>query len=156
MVSIVSLAVGIFFKFISPILFDYSLSRAAEMSVGVGLPLLLLAVYEWAVFGSKVQDPQFTAYQQWLAGRVMPSLDESEATDKSSASQNTFALRAIAISFALTGLGIAGLGINSGEDIELIAGVGAVIVVIAAWIGWSTRTRNADSVQNAVSVEDEF
>ncbi len=125
------------------------------MSVGVGLPLLLLALYEWGVFGSKVQDPQFTAYQQWLAGRVLPSFEVSEATDKTSASQNTFALRAIAISFALTGLGIAGLGINSGEDVGLIAGVGAVIVAVAAWVWWSARARNADSVRNAVSVGEE-
>ncbi|MPR33158.1 sodium/solute symporter [Cytophagaceae bacterium SJW1-29] len=142
MVSLISLGIGIFFKFISPLLFDYSLSRAAEMSVGVGVPFLLLALYEWVIYGSKTQDLQYVTYQNWLSSRVVPTIEVMEATDKSSDSQNTFALRAIAISFALTGLSIAGLGINSGEDVGLIAGVGLLIVAVAAWIGWSTRERN--------------
>ena len=140
-VSLISLSIGVFFKFISPLLFDYALSRAAEMSVGVGVPFLLLALYEWVIYSNTIQDSQYTAYQNWLAGREVPSLDASEAADQSSATQNTFALRAIAISFALTGVGIAGLGINGGRDIGLIAGIGLAIVAVAAWIGWSARTR---------------
>jgi solute:Na+ symporter, SSS family len=140
-VSLISLSIGIFFKFISPLLFDYSLSRAAEMSVGVGVPFLLLALYEWVIYRNTIQDAQYTAYQKWLSGRKVPSVEVSEAANQSSDTQNTFALRAIAISFALTGFGIAGLGINSGEDVGLIAGVGMLIVAVAAWIGWSTRTK---------------
>lgn len=150
MVSLISLGIGIFFKFISPPLFAYSLSRAAEMSVGVGVPFLLLALYEWVIFRNKAEDNQFIAYQHWLATHVVPTLEVPQTLDTTSASQNTFALRAIAISFALTGLSIVGLGINGGKDIGLIVGIGLLIVTVGGWVGWSARTRNAVSIENEV------
>ncbi len=45
-VTIVSLVVNLFFKFVSPPLIGFSLDRSQEMIVGVGLPLLLLFLYE--------------------------------------------------------------------------------------------------------------
>lgn len=139
-VSLVSLAVGLFFKFVTPTLFDFSLSRAAEMSLGVGLPLLMLGFYEWIVFKTKTQDQQYSQYQAWYATRdKVVEAEIANAVSGDTLSQNTFALRAIAISFALTGLGIAGLGINGGRDVGLIVGIGLVIVAVAGWIGWSTR-----------------
>ena len=68
-VSLVGLAVGLVFKFLTPAVFNFSLSRAAEMSVGVGLPLVMLAFFEWVVFKNKDQDEQFTRYQHWNASR---------------------------------------------------------------------------------------
>lgn len=50
-VTLVSLSVNLFFKFLSPLLFDFSLSRSEEMIVGVGLPFLLLLGYE--IIGEK-------------------------------------------------------------------------------------------------------
>jgi SSS family solute:Na+ symporter len=149
LVSLVSLAVGLIFKFLTPAVFNFSLSRAAEMSVGVGLPLTLLAFFEWVLFKNKTQDEQFTRYQQWNASRdQIVAAELSTATSTASSSQNTFALRAIAISFALTGLSIAGLGINGGRDVGLIVGIGMVIVAVGAWVGWSAREQNAVTVEN--------
>ena len=45
-VTLVSLTVNLFFKFISPTFLNFSLERSQEMIVGVGLPFLLLLVYE--------------------------------------------------------------------------------------------------------------
>ena len=150
LVSLVSLAVGLVFKFLTPAVFNFSLSRAAEMSVGVGLPLVMLAFFEWVVFKNKAQDEQFTRYQHWNASRdQIVAAELSTDIPATSSSQNTFALRAIAISFALTGLSIAGLGINGGRDMGLIVGIGLLIVVAGAWVGWSARGQNAVSVEKA-------
>ncbi len=145
-VALVSLAVGIFFKFISPPIFDFSLSRAAEMSLGIGLPMVLLAVFEWVVFRNKTEDGQFTRYQEWYLARSQPEVAQPAEASAAALSQNTFALRAIAISFTITGLSIAGLGINGGKDVELIVGIGLLIVAVGGWVAWTTRPRNAVSV----------
>ncbi len=140
LVSLVSLTAGLIFKFLTPAIFNFSLSRAAEMSVGVGLPLVLLAFFEWIVFRKKAKDEQFIRYQEWNVSRnQIVTAEVSTAISAASSSQNTFALRAIAISFALTGLSIAGLGINGGKDIGLIVGIGLLIVTVGGWVGWSTR-----------------
>ncbi|GAB2791983.1 hypothetical protein GCM10027275_41050 [Rhabdobacter roseus] len=142
LVSLVSLAVGLFFKFVTPLAFDYKLSRAAEMLVGVGLPFALLALFEWVLYRAKTTDVQYERFEQWRAGQQ--AADEAVARAEPTGqvpSQNTFALRAIAISFGLTGLGIAGLGIHAGRDVGLIVGVGLVILLVAGWVGWSARGR---------------
>jgi len=154
-VSLVSLTVGLFFKFVTPFLFDFSLSRAEEMSLGVGLPTLLLALFEWIVFRKKTQDKQYSEYQRWYEVRVLTEQQVSSEISASSASQNTFALRAIAISFALTGLSIAGLGINGGKGVGVIVGIGLVIVALGAWVGWSVRTQVAGRVHNPGNVKNE-
>ncbi len=146
-VALVSLAVGVFFKFITPVAFDFSLSRAAEMSLGISLPMVLLAVFEWLVFRNKTEDEQFTRYQEWYLARSRTKAAQPAEISAASVSQNTFALRAIAISFVLTGVSIAGLGINGGRDIGLIAGIGLLIVAVGGWVGWTTK--------NAVSVGKE-
>jgi SSS family solute:Na+ symporter len=45
-VTLISLTVNLFFKFLSPALLDFSLDRSEEMILGVGLPFLLLLGYE--------------------------------------------------------------------------------------------------------------
>ena len=143
LVSLVSLAAGLIFKFLTPAVFNFSLSRAAEMSMGVGLPLVLLAFFEWVLFRNKTQDEQFTRYQEWNTARNQVfEAKLSTPSSAASSSQNTFALRAIAISFALTGLSIAGLGINGGRDVGLIVGIGLAIVAVGGWVGWSARTKD--------------
>lgn len=140
-VSLVSLTAGIFFKFVTPFWFDFSLTRAEEMSLGIGLPTLLLALFEWIIFREKIQDQQYSEYQRWYEVRDLKEQQVSSEISESSSSQNTFALRAIAISFVLTGLSIAGLGINGGKDVGVIAGIGLVIVALGAWVGWSVRMK---------------
>ncbi|GHB79817.1 sodium:solute symporter family protein [Persicitalea jodogahamensis] len=139
-VSLLSLTVSLFFKFGTPLLFDFTLSRAAEMSLGVGLPLVLLAIFEWIVFKDKAEDDQYIAYQRWYTSRASEVPQPVAENSTGAVSQNTFALRAIAISFALTGLSIAGLGINGGRNVGLIVGIGLIIVALGAWVGWSART----------------
>jgi solute:Na+ symporter, SSS family len=51
MVTIITLLINAFFKFVSPLLFDFSLSRSAEMMLGVGLPVFLLTLFElWLAY----------------------------------------------------------------------------------------------------------
>jgi solute:Na+ symporter, SSS family len=159
-VALVSLGTGLFFKFITPVFLEFKLSRAAEMSVGVGLPFLLLALFEWVLYRNTKEDRQYIQYQQWLAGRTLARAEVPTAavstgavsTGAATATQNTFALRAIAISLAITGLGIAGLGIHAGENVGLIAGIGLTIVAVGAWVWWTSTPR---TLSPALKVPDQ-
>src|SRR5690606_3629937 len=51
--TLVSLAINIFFKFLSPVLLTFSLSRSEEMLVGVFVPLLLLLFFEFFPTGNR-------------------------------------------------------------------------------------------------------
>src|SRR5690554_957779 len=68
----ISLVINLFFKFISPTIFDFSLSRSMEMLVGVGLPFLLLACYEvYAILhGNVILYPDDTDTSQDDVGEI--------------------------------------------------------------------------------------
>lgn len=79
-VTLVSLSVNLFFKFLSPLLLGISLTRSEEMILGVGLPFLLLLGYE---FVGKKQ-------------RRFSVNDESEVLeprDSKSGTQNVFGIK---------------------------------------------------------------
>jgi len=54
--TIGGLLINLGFKFLVPVLFDFSLSRAAEMAVGVGVPTLMLAFFEIYGWVQKTRD----------------------------------------------------------------------------------------------------
>jgi len=97
----IALLSNLFFKIITPLFFDFKLSRAAENGLGIGLPLLLLCGYElWAKW-QKMEAPQSST-------TAAPAQVESElhtaAEQQAIAKQNQFGLRVIAGSLLFTGL----------------------------------------------------
>jgi solute:Na+ symporter, SSS family len=82
----VSLTTNLFFKILAPLLLDVKLSRAAENILGVGLPLLLLAGFEWwasrrianpLLGGSELQIPTSENF-------VMPTKEASQSASMDS------------------------------------------------------------------------
>lgn len=63
-VTIISLVLNLFLKFISPHALNLSLSRSMEMIVGVGIPILLLAFYE---IKFRLSPSENLAYEKYLA-----------------------------------------------------------------------------------------
>lgn len=112
----VSLTTNLFFKILAPILLDFKLSRASENILGVGLPLLLLAGFEWwassrrsritnpLVTGGGIANPdEHTQAMVDLQSNTQLTSDlQSEI--QATAQQNRFGLRVIAWSLAFTGL----------------------------------------------------
>lgn len=126
-ISIFSLLCGLFFKVITPALFEFKLSRTLETILGVGLPVLLLLFYELYAVSAKKWGPDFM---------VAKAVDQvsSEKESRAAQHQNVFGVKVIAISMAVVGTGIIVLGILATSFSQIVIGVGTLILVAAAFI----------------------
>lgn len=120
-----SLAINLFFKFISPPLFDLSLNRAEEMLVGVLVPLGILAAFEWWYYIDPSPVP---------SRPVIPAIAEDQGAsteDETGRSvQNNFALKVLGSALSVTGLLITVLGILAATGSGLVITVGMIILLI--------------------------
>jgi SSS family solute:Na+ symporter len=122
-VTVVSLSVNLFLKSVSPSLLGIKLDRTTETILGVGLPLLLLVVFEW--------------YNKF-AGKPLYSFNyhtEEEAPARNPAQhaaarqQNKFGVTVIGWSIAFIGLGILVLGLISYGQ-QIVKWIGLCISIL--------------------------
>ncbi|MCM5530390.1 sodium:solute symporter family protein [Parasegetibacter sp. NRK P23] len=130
-ISVISLVVSLFFKVLAPGMLGITLSRTMETVLGVGLPLLMLSVYETYAY---------------YVGNNIPFLHlntEGNAAFNSgeAVKQNIFGTRVIALSTAFVGLGITILGaIAENGNIALVTGVVVMLVALAVLIKMFVNT----------------
>lgn len=119
-----SLLINLFFKFISPVLFSFSLGRSSEMIVGVFLPIALLVLYE--IYG-KVENPQFKQYENYLERNNRIDLTDSLNDGQN---QNTYGYKVMG--WALIGIGLLffGLGIWGGGGSIYLFIMGSLIFLL--------------------------
>ncbi len=131
--TLFSLAINLFFKFISPWLFDISLNRANEMLVGVLVPLGVLALFE-LIHHLKGSSPTIVAYEMEAYPQAPPG----------PTSENYFAMRVIGISLAVTGAVIVFLGARAdlGRVLSMSIGIGVMLV---SWLLWRSSSRRLAS-----------
>lgn len=122
-ISIASLLVSLFFKVISPSLLGITLSRTMETLLGVGLPIILLLIFEWYALVTKKEIP----YLQIVADGA--TAGRNIVAEK----QNIFGIKVIAISTLFVGLGIAILGFVAANGM-MACMVGIIIIIIATSI----------------------
>ncbi|MEJ1239206.1 sodium:solute symporter family protein [Chryseolinea sp. T2] len=124
--TIIALTVGLFFKVIAPVLIGFKFNRTMETLVGVGLPLLVLALFEYYYYTSNLEAPEAAQFRNPPSEpkAITPAHEAAE-------SQNVFGVTVITIAAAVVGLGIFALGIAS-ENNTVVMLVGAVIFVLSA------------------------
>lgn len=126
--TIVSIFISGFFKFISPSLFDFSLSRSPEMIVGVIVPIIILSVFELYYRLNQTVNTQYQAYVEQQ--QIQQESSFSALAHKEGVAANTFARKVIAIGLILIGLLIAALGVSAMHGQVIIASIGLVISII--------------------------
>ncbi|MGV3640213.1 MAG: sodium:solute symporter family protein [Adhaeribacter sp.] len=134
--SLSSLALSLFFKFLTPFAFDFTLSKAAEMIVGIGFPLLVLAFFEWVVYRGLHESQEYASYREWYRGRALIKAAPTASQEAEGLAQNAFGIKAISVGLAITGGGIALLGLIAGQHQGLVAGMGLVILLISLPTWW--------------------
>lgn len=122
-VTMSSLAVNAFFKFVTPT-FGFSFNRAEEMLVGVLFPALLLTCYEvWhRASGSKIGVPS-------VAPRLAASDESSDA-----GTDNSNSIRIIGIGASIAGLFIALIALFSCGESFIPLVIGLLLSLIGGWI----------------------
>jgi SSS family solute:Na+ symporter len=132
-ISIFTLFVNLIFKIAVPLIFSYKLSRELEMILGVGLPLILLAINEWVIGARQSSHPDHDRYmgmraQAGLKKVVMEKEVESDVPD-----QNRFGLRVIGWSLVFTAVMLFGLSAIT-EKGAVITAIMAVLILLGSSI----------------------
>lgn len=140
-ISVTALVVSLFFKVITPPLFDFRFNRTVETIVGVGLPVLLLTLTELYFYVKRLNGPDFM-----LAKEI--DLNSSPAAGSNASAQNIFGVKVIAISMMVIAVGIITLGIFAKLFSSIVIGVGAIIG-LAAIIIWINVKKMEKPLNNA-------
>ena len=126
-VTILSLIINLFFKFISPLLFDFALTRSVEMLIGVLIPFILLLSSELFFLYTKKEQKSFIKYKNVLEAR----LDKEAVEQVAPAATNKKGRSIIALGIFTIGILIIGLGFIAEYANILVVGMGLFILIVA-------------------------
>lgn len=139
-ITLAGLVVNLYFKVLSPGLFDFKLSRAAENAVGIGLPLLLLVAYELYARSREKTAAEYPAYLAGKATRATAKAAEGDEEALEARKQNRFGLRVIAGSLVFVALMLFGLSALATSGSGITAGL-AIVILLGALIPWRAARR---------------
>ena len=135
-----SLGINLIFKIILPFLIDFKLSRAEEMLIGVGVPLLLLIANEIRAYYANYLSPQYLEFQAYKSSRKLQKDNLSDEEISESLQQNKFGLKITAFALAFTALLLLILGLITKDNMGLLGTIAAFIFVLAV-IPWRASKR---------------
>ncbi|MBV5349494.1 hypothetical protein JZU61_07610, partial [bacterium] len=135
--TILSLAISLGFKFLFPAITGNSLSRATEMVVGVIVPVSIIAIFEIWLRLKNSPATEFENYQHYLSVKASNELDTPDTTG-SSADENRFGKRMIAIGILATGVIIGVLGLMAPNGKIYVLGMSFVLLLIGLRILFKT------------------
>ena len=136
-VTFISLAINLFFKFVSPVLFGFSLDREWEMIIGSVIPIVLLLISEWSLKRKGFVDPMFDSYVVKKTLRV-----KEETTDENAVRQtNCFTRKVLGIGITVAGGVIVLLGVLAEEGWFIPFMVGTVVFTLGILLLFLSRKK---------------
>lgn len=126
-VTVITLILNSFFKFLAPSLLDFSFDRAQEMGVGMGIPVALMAISEFILRKNKQQSPEFEAYQKILEVKEAAPVEDPSSGNKRG-------LKVIGIGIALTGVMLLTLAFLAENGRLLVAGMGTLVFLLGGFL----------------------
>ncbi|CAM4216697.1 sodium:solute symporter family protein [Zobellia roscoffensis] len=134
-VTVITLVINAFFKFLSPTLLNFSFDRAEEMGFGMGIPVVLLAAFEVYARSQQKATLEYDNYQLKVAEKVSETEEEAAAGNKKGT-------RVIGIGVALTGLMILILSFIAKTGALLVGGMGTLVLLLGGYIVFKTINKN--------------
>jgi len=125
--TIVALLINLFFKVIAPSLIGLKFNRTIETLLGVGLPLLMLACFEWYYASKAMVSERALILAREQSGIAKPS----GAHHAEARRQNVFGVAVIVIASAVVGLGIFLLGWAASKN-GIVMSVGGGIFALSS------------------------
>lgn len=131
-VTLISLFVNLFFKFVTPSLFGLSLDRTGETVLGVSLPIVLLAVYELlAKFRGVVSCPQ---YDDYVATRKGANVRDKALEEPDNGKDNAFSVKIIGLGISISGALICLIGALSRGSASVVCPIGGLLFVLGTFL----------------------
>lgn len=141
-VTLISLAVNAFFKFIAPAL-GFSLNRTEETMLGVLLPVILLALIETYYALRNQNDPKYFEYQEIKEKNAVVELaqENTEAITVSENKNNAYSLRVIGYAITASGIIIATIGFLAGKGQYVILPVALFLILLGIVIASKNKKK---------------
>jgi SSS family solute:Na+ symporter len=142
LITMISLTVNLLFKIVLPLVFDYKLSRANEMLLGVLLPFILLIIYEAYAASKGWVSKEYLSLQERKAVRkaTVVQVDEKELAE--TRKQNKFGLQVISFSLAFIAVLLYVLCAFTTKATGMVAVI-ATIILLSALIPFSASRKTA-------------
>ncbi|WP_366182536.1 sodium:solute symporter family protein [Flavobacterium ovatum] len=131
-VTVLSLSITGFFKFIAPQLIDLALSRSMEMIVGVSVPMTLMLLSECYFYFSKQSNSSYDLYIEKMNVGENVYDDASDGSNKKGG-------RVIGIGVGLTGVMILVLGIIAAHGALIVTAMGVVVSLLGAFVVFKNK-----------------
>lgn len=129
--SVLALAISLFFKLVTPSLFGFGLNRAMEMTVGVGVPTLVLLAFELSLKARGVTSPGVKYFESHRL-----SLPKTEAATL----QSRFGAKVVAYSILYIGTCLLMLGWLAPHGRLLVMSIAAGVLATGTLAAWLTRS----------------
>ena len=144
-VTLISLAVNLFFKFVTPPLFGFALDRTEEMVLGVGFPVICLIVFELYAAIRKM-DSGYLEYEKIMAKKEELKRSDSGQDNEKVKEENRFSGRVIGLGIMITGVTIAVLGFINDNGKAVVLSVAALQIILGSIIYFLNRKRKRQQV----------
>mgnify|MGYP000178664513 CR=1 FL=1 len=138
-ITFVSLAINLFFKFVSPWFLGLSLDREWEMLVGSVVPVILLAVTEAVLWKKGYSDPKYAEYLVAKQNRVQNDAPSDPVNVRQT---SRFTQRVLGIGITISGAVVTVLGVMSDENLAVPVAVGLIIAVVGTMLLLKSRNTN--------------
>lgn len=135
-VTFISLVINLFFKFISPVLFDKSLDREWEMIVGSAVPIILLLISEWALWRRDFVDPMYLTYILQRDKKKAMEMKVDMALVKQT---NRFTQKVLGIGITIAGIIVVVLGGMAEEGKTVPMAIGLIIFILGTYLFFKAR-----------------
>jgi SSS family transporter len=140
--TILALVISLAFKFVLPVVTGSSLSRAAEMVIGVLVPVSISAFFEIWLRLKNSPITEYENYQRYLTGKASAKVESKEVV-VDSAGENKFGKRMISIGILTTASIIVILGMMSANGKIYVLGVAVALLSIGLRILYTSLPRKA-------------
>lgn len=130
-ITLFTLFINLIFKIVLPIAIGFKLTRAEEMMLGMGLPILLIALNEWLLQKGNSESKDYTIYIANRRDAIAEQKPISALEKAAIREQNQFGLRVIGGSLIFTALFIFGLGYITDQAKSLTMTISGIILLLA-------------------------
>ncbi len=128
--TIFSLSVNALFKFITPVVCDFALSRTAEMVVGVSIPFILLLIFESYQKSKNFEDPNIELCRQAADKKRAEEREMAAKMVGEESNESKQSLKVIGLGILLTGCVITILGaISAADSRAIVVSVGILLTI---------------------------
>lgn len=154
-ITLISLSVNLLFKIILPLSVSFKLNRAQEMLVGVGLPFIMLALYEIYAASRNIKSRDYEQYERSKALRKQNAQDASAEENLEIRKQNKFGLQVIAFALAFIAVLLYILSALATAGQVIVAGIATIILFCSLIPYRAARKVQLPVVSNSLVQEKE-